>query len=72
MEMSEPTVEERALGEDAVSVSYRSTEENGGYDVLHLVRGTTVQYCLVLHGDVSAMTAAEILEGALTACAPAQ
>ena len=33
MEMSEPTVEERALGEDAVSVSYRSTEENGGYGV---------------------------------------
>ena len=71
MEMSEPTVEERALGEDAVSVSYRSTEENGGYGV-YTWSVDDVQYCLVLHGDGSAMTAAEILEGALTACAPAQ
>lgn len=71
MEMSEPTVEERALGEDAVSVSYRSTQENGGYGV-YTWSVDDVQYCLVLHGDVSAMTAAEILAGALTACAAAQ
>ena len=62
MEMSEPTVEERALGEDAVSVSYRSTEENGGYGV-YTWSVDDVQYCL---------TGAEILEGALTACAAAQ
>ena len=71
MEMSEPTVEERALGEDAVSVSYRSTEENGGYDV-YTWFVDDVQYCLVLHGEASVMTAGEILDGVLAACAPAQ
>ena len=71
MEMSEPTVEERALREDAVSVSYRSTEENGGYDV-YTWFVDDVQYCLVLHGEASVMTAGEILDGVLAACAPAQ
>ena len=71
MEMSEPTEEERAAGEGVVSVAFRSTEENGGYDV-YTWFVDDVQYCLVLHGEASVMTAGEILDGVLAACAPAQ
>ncbi len=71
MEMSEPVAQERAAGEDAVSVTYRTTEENGGYDV-YTWFVDDVQYCLVLHGEASAMIAGEILDGVLEACATAQ
>lgn len=71
MEMSEPVAEERAAGEDAVSVTHRATEENGGYDV-YIWFVDDVQYCLVLHGEVSAMIAGEIVDGALEACAAAR
>ena len=71
MEMSDPVEEERAAGEDAVSVTYRATEENGGYDV-YTWFVDDVQYCLVLHGEASAMIAGEIVDGVLAACATAQ
>ena len=71
MEMSESTEEERAAGEGVVSVAFRSTEENGGYDV-YTWFVDDVQYGLVLHGEASVMTAGEILDGVLAACAPAQ
>ena len=71
MEMVGPAVEDRATGEGAVSVTHRATEENGGYDV-YTWFVDDVQYCLVLHGEASAMTAGEILDGALAACATAQ
>ena len=71
MEMSDPVEEERAAGKDAVSVTYRATEENGGYDV-YTWFVDDVQYCLVLHGEASAMIAGKIVDGVLAACATAQ
>ena len=71
MEMGAPAVEEHAAGEGAVSVTHRATEENGGYGV-YTWFVDDVQYCLVLHGEAGAMTAGEILDGVLAACAPAQ
>lgn len=68
MEMSEPTEQERALGEEAMTVAHRATDENGGYDV-YTWFVDDVQYCLVLHGEADAAVAEQTLQGVIEACA---